>query len=59
VNSSGGWRDWNTAKILGMASVKRATSNSTFFSKEKSCLFANNVGVKLQTRMWSGEAWRL
>jgi len=36
---------WNIVRILGKISAKARTSNFTYFSEEKNCPFAGNVGA--------------
>jgi len=54
--NTGGSQGWNIAEILGKASARAKTSNSTFFLKDKNCLSASSVGIVFPKKNLTGES---
>jgi hypothetical protein len=52
---AGGSSVWNIAETLGIRSAKKMILKCTFFSGERDCQSAGDVGLGLLIRMWSGE----
>jgi hypothetical protein len=47
----GGSSVWNIAETLGTGSAKETTLNYTYFSEERGCQSASDVGPGLPTKM--------